>query len=282
VLHRPVELAALTGEVGSSTSNLRLREVGSSIAFPSCTRKVKHLPAAFAFDRVQSLIGCGVRLNHRSIQIFTDGSAKENPGGKGGIVVVVRYPDHLQLPDEVICELGFTESTSNRMELLACIKALEWVRRNKPWRDVTSVQIVTDSKYVADNVGYRAWGWKKNKWRNQHGEPKENSDLWKKLLSARQKAGINIGFVQTKGKKSEILRKVDKTAKDARDGGMEIDRGYEPGTVSRSMVKGAAKRFPAIGQASWRRNSQTSFEISSQPNRINLPKRPAVLRNCAK
>src|SRR5215470_7402557 len=160
-------------------------------------------------------------LNSRSIQIFTDGSAIENPGGKGGIAVVVRYPDHSKLPDEVICELGYMESTNNRMELLACIKALEWVRKNRPWSDVTGVQIVTDSRYVADNVGYRAWGWKKNKWRNQYGEPKENRDLWKKLLLARQKAGIYIEFIQTKGKKSEILRKVDEAAKQARDSGTE-------------------------------------------------------------
>jgi ribonuclease HI len=190
-----------------------------------------------------------MQLNDRSIQIFTDGSAVDNPGGRGGVAVLVRYPEQLQLPDEVICEIGYAESTNNRMEMLACIKALEWVRKSKPWRDVTSVQIVTDSKYVSDNVGYRAWEWKKNKWRNRHGEPKENSDLWKKLLSARQKAGIYIEFIQTKGKKSEILRKVDKTAKEARDSGMEIDRGYRPGTISRSMVKGVAKRFPASGQA---------------------------------
>jgi ribonuclease HI len=189
-----------------------------------------------------------MQLNYRAVQIYTDGSAKDNPGGRGGIAVVVRYPEHLQLSDEVVCELGYMESTNNRMEMLACIKALDWVRKNKPWPDVTNVQIVTDSKYVADNIGYRAWGWKKNKWRNQHGEPKENSDLWKKLLSARQKAGIRIDFIQTEGKKSEILRKVDKTAKESRDTGLEIDRGYKPGTVSRSMVKGAAKRFAACGQ----------------------------------
>ncbi len=187
-------------------------------------------------------------LNERSIHIYTDGSAIDNPGGPGGIAVVVRYPDHLDLADEVICELGYEESTNNRMELLACIKALEWVRKKKPWRDVTCVQIITDSKYVADNIGYRAWGWKKNKWRNQHGEPKENIDLWKKALSARQKAGMRIEFIQTKGKSSEILKKVDKTAKKASSAGMEVDRGYRSGTISRSMVKSAAQRFPASGQ----------------------------------
>jgi ribonuclease HI len=189
-----------------------------------------------------------VALNYRAIQIFTDGSAINNPGGRGGIGVVVRYPEHLQLEDEVICEVGYVESTNNRMEMTACIKALEWVRKNKPWPDVTFVQVVTDSKYVADNVGYRAYEWKKLKWRNQYGEPKENTDLWKKLLSARQKAGMRVEFVQTKGKKSEVLKLVDQTAKQARDGGTETDRGYRPGTVSRSMVKGAAKAYPASGQ----------------------------------
>jgi ribonuclease HI len=187
-------------------------------------------------------------LDYRALHIFTDGSAIDNPGGRGGIAVIVRFPDHLARDEEVVCEIGYTESTNNRMELRACIKALEWVRKNKPWKDVTRVQIVTDSQYVADNVGYRALCWKKNKWRNSSGEPKENSDLWKKLLSARQKAEIYVDFLQTKGKKSEILRKVDRISKQARDGGMEVDHGYQPGTISRSLVTGSAKRFPARGQ----------------------------------
>jgi len=60
-----------------------------------------------------------MRLNRRSIQIFTDGSAIDNPGGSGGVGVVVRYTEHLQRPDEVIYELGFAESTNNRTELIA-------------------------------------------------------------------------------------------------------------------------------------------------------------------
>jgi ribonuclease HI len=189
-----------------------------------------------------------VLLDDRALQIYTDGSAIDNPGGRGGVAVVVRYPEHIGTPDEIICEIGYAESTNNRMELMACIKGLKWVRDNKPWRDVTRVQIITDSKYVADNVSYRAPAWKANKWRNRYGEPKENSDLWKQLLSARHKAGIHIDFIQTKGKRSEILAAVDKAAKLARDGIARTDSGYQPGTVSRSMVKGAAKRFPAHGQ----------------------------------
>ncbi len=187
-------------------------------------------------------------LDDRCVKIFTDGSAINNPGGKGGLAVVVRFPDHLQSPDLVICEIGYASSTNNRMELLACIKALEWVRKSKPWPDVTCVHIITDSKYVADNINYRAIAWKKNGWRNQYGEPKENSDLWKKALAARQKAGIRVEFIQTKGKQSAILKKVDLSAKAVRDVGNSVDWGYRGGTVARSMVKGAAKRFPANSQ----------------------------------
>ena len=46
--------------------------------------------------------------------------------------------------------------------------------------------------------------WKKNDWRNQHGEPRENSDLWNQLLSAHSKAGITVHFEWTLGKKSPV------------------------------------------------------------------------------
>ena len=54
--------------------------------------------------------------------------------------------------------------------------------------------------------------------------------------------------MQVKGKTSVTLRTVDKTAKAARESPTKIDRGFQVGTVSRSMIKGAAKRYPATGQ----------------------------------
>jgi hypothetical protein len=50
------------------------------------------------------------------------------------------------------------------------------------------------------------------------------------------------------GKKTPVLKRVDDAAKLAAKGGGNVDRGYKPGTVSRSMVKGAAIKFPASGQ----------------------------------
>lgn len=189
-------------------------------------------------------------LDPRAIHIYTDGSCYKNPGGSSGCAAIVEYPDHLQLEEEQIADFGCAESSNNRMELLACICALKWVRVNGPWSGVTRIQLVTDSRYIKDNL-FRAQGWKKNDWRNLHDEPKENSDLWKQLLSAHSKAGMVVHFECTPGKKSPILKRVDKAAKSAAQrGGTDIDRGYKPGTVARSMVKGAAVRFPAKGQSS--------------------------------
>jgi len=115
---------------------------------------------------------------------------------------------------------------------------------------VTCVVIVTDSYYVVENLP-RAHQWKKQKWRNRHGEPKFNDDLWNRLLKLKPKIRVRVDFIWEKGKKSEITRLVDKAAKSAaKRGGLDVDIGYRPGGVSRSMVKdkSVAVRFDANGQ----------------------------------
>jgi ribonuclease HI len=185
----------------------------------------------------------------RAIHISTDGSCYKNPGGRSGCAAIVHYPDHLDREDEQIVDFGCEESSNNRMELLACICVLKWIRENGPWDCVTRVQVFTDSQYVKDNL-IRARGWKKNDWRNQHGEPRENSDLWNQLISAHTKTGITVHFEWTLGKKSAVLKRVDKASKAAaKRGGPDIDRGYKPGVIARSMIKGVATQFPANGQS---------------------------------
>ena len=189
-------------------------------------------------------------LDPRAIHIYTDGSCYKNPGGSSGCAAIVHFPDHLGRQDERIVDFGCAESSNNRMELMACIKALRWVRENQPWSDVTRIQIVTDSTYVTDNISYRARGWKKNKWRNRFGKPMANDDLWDDLLAAHTKTGIRVDFVWQPCKKSPTGKIVDKAAKAAAQrGGMDVDRGYRPGAVCRSLVlSGIAQSYPAKGQ----------------------------------
>ena len=184
----------------------------------------------------------------RAIHVSTDGSCYKNPGGRSGCAAIVHYPDHLDREDEQIVDFGCEESSNNRMELLACIRVLKWIRENGPWDSVTRIQIFTDSQYVKDNL-VRARGWKKNDWRNRHNEPRENADLWDQLISAHTKVGITVHFEWTLGKKSPVLKRVDKAAKAAAArGGPDVDRGYRPGTIARSMIQGVATRFPAHGR----------------------------------
>lgn len=191
-------------------------------------------------------------FDSRAIYIQADGSCYLNPGGESGCAAVVHFPDHLSRPDQQIVDFGCAESSINRMELMACIEGLKWVCCNAPWDGVARVVIVTDSLYVTENV-VRARGWKKLDWRNRYGEPKFNEDLWDKLLKSQIKAarlGIRIDFKWEKGKKTPIAKQADKAAEiAAKRGGIEVDTGRRPGSVSHSMVKGgSAQRFPAAGQ----------------------------------
>ncbi len=104
-----------------------------------------------------------------SIQIFTDGACRGNPG-PGGWGVLLRYKDtEKQL-------LGAeTDTTNNRMELTAAIKGLEALRKS------CQVDLYTDSKYLKDGMTSWLKQWKKNNWKNAQKKPVKNADLWQTL-----------------------------------------------------------------------------------------------------
>lgn len=166
-----------------------------------------------------------------------------------GCAAIVVYPDHLGLERELIVDFGCAESSISRMELMAVIKTLRWIRENRPWTGVSRVQIITDSRYVKENIA-RAAGWRKNGWSNRAGEPIENPDLWKEFLSGYSRVGMTVTIEWTHGKKSPLLKEIDKAAKAAAlRGGPDTDRGYSRGAISRSELKGvSATKFNADGQ----------------------------------
>ncbi|MFT6244143.1 MAG: ribonuclease HI [Salibacteraceae bacterium] len=116
------------------------------------------------------------------VKIYTDGSAKGNPGN-GGYGIVMRFKGK-----EKEMAQGFRMTTNNRMELLAVIVALETLTTNK-----FPVKIYSDSKYVIDSI-IKKWvfGWEK---RNFKG--KKNADLWRRYLAVQGK--FNIEFEWVKG-----------------------------------------------------------------------------------
>lgn len=103
------------------------------------------------------------------VYIYTDGACRGNPG-PGGWGAVLRYRGHER-------ELygGEDETTNNRMELTAAIRALQTLQR--PCR----VELVTDSTYVKQGVTEWLPGWKRRNWRSASGQPVKNRDLWEAL-----------------------------------------------------------------------------------------------------
>lgn len=181
-----------------------------------------------------------------AVQISVDGSCYSNEGRKSGYAGVVVYPDDANEHEAIF--QGFAESTINRMELSACIAALDWVREEGIGRRYSRVQIFSDSQYLV-NGQFSASLWQKAKWRTVAGRPIDNWDLWKEFLSAKSKAGIRIDVCKVRNKSTPLLKRVDKLAKAAAKSHPRVDRGLVIGKIGRAKIRGAATMFPAAKQA---------------------------------
>lgn len=106
----------------------------------------------------------------KTVDLYTDGACRGNPG-PGGYGVVLIYGKHRKE-----LSAGFRWTTNNRMELTALIKALLTLK--EPCR----VEIISDSKYLLDACR-EEWipKWKKNGWRTASRQPVLNRDLWQEL-----------------------------------------------------------------------------------------------------
>ena len=188
--------------------------------------------------------------NPHALKIYTDGSALRNPGGPGGIAGIAEYPDTLNREIEVIFTTGYRSTTNNRMELRACIEALNYVALARRALAIGRAIILTDSQYVSDN-SRRAPYWRDGGRTNEAGRPIENSDLWRQFLRAQAKARIRVDITWIRGKSTRITRDADRAAKHAAKNPTEVDVGYVGGTVARRKTPGktAATLFPAAGQA---------------------------------
>jgi ribonuclease HI len=106
------------------------------------------------------------------VVIHTDGACSGNPG-PGGWGVVMRFGPELR---EI--QGGEAQTTNNRMELTAAIKALEALERP------AVVDLYTDSQYVKSGITEWLLKWKKNGWRTADRKPVKNIDLWQRLDAA--------------------------------------------------------------------------------------------------
>lgn len=106
------------------------------------------------------------------VTIYTDGACSGNPGPGGWGAVLISGKK-----EKEICG-GEADTTNNRMELMAAIKALKALK--KPCQ----VELYTDSKYVRQGITEWIIGWKRNGWRTADKKPVKNVELWQALEEA--------------------------------------------------------------------------------------------------
>jgi len=104
-----------------------------------------------------------------AVDIYTDGACSGNPG-PGGWGALLIYQGH-----EKEIKGGEQDTTNNRMELMAAIRALEAL--TQPSR----VRLYTDSVYVRNGITLWINRWKRNGWRTSAKKPVKNVDLWRRL-----------------------------------------------------------------------------------------------------
>jgi ribonuclease HI len=136
------------------------------------------------------------------ITIYTDGSCLNNPGNGGWAAIININNDVKKISGNV------KDTTNNKMELMAPIKALQEIKEKQP------IEIYTDSQYV--RLGITDWvhKWIKNNWQTSKKEPVKNKELWIQLYELTN--SHDIKWIWVKAHSGNILNEeVDLLAKQA-------------------------------------------------------------------
>jgi ribonuclease HI len=129
----------------------------------------------------QGAEGCGAL---DKVAIFTDGACRGNPG-PGGWAAILRYGER----EEEISGAE-PETTNNRMELMAAIRALESLKRP------CEVTLTTDSEYLKKGVTEWLPQWKARGWKTAGRQPVKNQDLWERLERAASRHRIHWKWIR--------------------------------------------------------------------------------------
>ena len=119
-----------------------------------------------------------------TVEIYTDGACRGNPGPGGWGVVLISGNRRKTLYG------GDPETTNNRMELTAAIEALTALKGSQ------DVLLHTDSRYVMDGINQWLANWKKRNWVTAGKKPVKNRDLWQALDEAVQRHRITWKWVR--------------------------------------------------------------------------------------
>ena len=121
----------------------------------------------------------------KTVTLYTDGACSGNPG-PGGWGAILEYMGH-----EKELSGGEKNTTNNRMELTAVIKALQALK------EPCTVELYSDSKYVLDAL-QKGWAvsWRKRGWIKSDKKPALNPDLWETLLDLVETHDVRYHWVK--------------------------------------------------------------------------------------
>ena len=205
--------------IQSSSSKKKKTKRSKSTTLTQCKTASKKAVSEDSDPKTKSL------SNSRKIVIYTDGGCINNPGPGGYGVVFVRGKMKKEYSG------GFRMTTNNRMELMACIVALQTLRAKHV------ITIYSDSKYVVDGIS-KGWAkkWQANDWKRAGKEMAENVDLWAELLKLCDKHKVKFEWVKGHAGNPENER-CDTLAMEAMSKkGLPSDKNYEEGKTKNNGV----------------------------------------------
>ena len=119
------------------------------------------------------------------LKIYTDGACSGNPGKGGWAAIILDFNlNHSSISGSE------SNTTNNRMELMAPIMALKKIKKK------SEITIFTDSKYVKDGITDWIKKWKLNNWKGSNKKQVKNKDLWIKLDSLCEKNNVSWKWVK--------------------------------------------------------------------------------------
>ena len=118
------------------------------------------------------------------INIYTDGACKGNPGPGGWGALILQGDTKNEIYG------GEANTTNNRMEIMAVIRALKTINAEN------EITVFTDSTYVQKGINEWIAKWKINGWRTSNKKEVKNKDLWVQLDNLTSQLKINWVWVK--------------------------------------------------------------------------------------
>jgi ribonuclease HI len=118
------------------------------------------------------------------IHIFTDGACSGNPGPGGYGLVLIQGSYRKEISGAA------KQTTNNRMEMMAAIRALELLNQ------ASTVELTTDSQYLRLGITQWVHGWMRKGWLTAAKKPVKNVELWKRLLEAAKRHQVKWLWVK--------------------------------------------------------------------------------------